>query len=235
MLKCWCRWLFTSHKTKLARTYTSPPINYVGTRVTMAGLLCHYINPSMSQCWPRFMLQYGVTRPQWLDINLLCITAMPNLMISHESPIYITDAGTSFLCFMTNHIVDQRICQWNLNCIGANAAMMLHIFFMIPSYEIFSISKSLNDRIPKMPRFIWPNYLKFNPNFNNFVRRSQFNIPSKLLHKSHLTRQWNCWSFRYSWSIACRRCSNFIFTRDLTLGFNGLGKDNCRMRRGSFK
>ena len=27
--------------------------------------------------------------------------------------IYITGAGTSFLCFMTNHIVDQRICQWN--------------------------------------------------------------------------------------------------------------------------
>ena len=31
---------------------------------------------------------------------------------------------------------------------------------------------------------------------------------------------------RCSWSIACRRCSNYIFILNLTPGFNGLGKDN---------
>ena len=36
-------------------------------------------------------------------------------------------------------------------------------------------------------------------------------------------------------SIACRRCSNYIFILDLTPGFNALGKDNCQMRRETFK
>ena len=38
---------------------------------------------------------------------------------------------------------------------------------------------------------------------------------------SHLIRQQNCWSFRCSWSIACRRCSNYIFIVDLTSGWRG--------------
>ena len=33
----------------------------------------------------------------------------------------------------------------------------------------------------------------------------------------------------------CRRCSNYIFILDLTPGFIGLGKDNCTMRRETFK
>ena len=40
---------------------------------------------------------------------------------------------------------------------------------------------------------------------------------------------------RCSWSIACWRCSNYIFIRDLTHSFNGLGKDNCKTRWESFK
>ena len=45
----------------------------------------------------------------------------------------------------------------------------------------------------------------------------------------------NCWSLRCSWSIACQRCSNYIFILNLTSGFNGLGKDNYQMRREAFK
>ena len=44
----------------------------------------------------------------------------------------------------------------------------------------------------------------------------------------------NCWSLRCSWSIACRRCSNYIFILNLTRGFNGLGKDNWKTRRETF-
>ena len=39
------------------------------------------------------------------------------------------------------------------------------------------------------------------------------------------------WSLRWSWIIACRRHSNYIFILDLTLDFNGLGRDNCKTRR----
>ena len=42
-------------------------------------------------------------------------------------------------------------------------------------------------------------------------------------------------SFRCSWSIACRRCSNYIFILDLTSGFNGFGKDSRKTVRESFK
>ena len=44
-------------------------------------------------------------------------------------------------------------------------------------------------------------------------------------------RQKKCWSLRCSWSIACQRCSNYISILELTLGFNGLGRDNCKTRR----
>ena len=54
-------------------------------------------------------------------------------------------------------------------------------------------------------------------------------------YKTHFSRQLNCWSLRCSWSIACRRCSNYIFILNLTPGFNGLGKGNYRMRREAFK
>ena len=47
----------------------------------------------------------------------------------------------------------------------------------------------------------------------------------------HLITWYNFWSLRCSWSIAFRRCSNYIFILDLTPGFNGLGKDNCSARR----
>ena len=50
----------------------------------------------------------------------------------------------------------------------------------------------------------------------------------------NIGRQLNPWSLICSWSIACRRCSNYIFILDLTHSFNGLGKDNFKTRRESF-
>ena len=47
--------------------------------------------------------------------------------------------------------------------------------------------------------------------------------------------QWNYWSLRCSWSIACLRCYNNIFILNLTHGFYRLGKDNCKTRREAFK
>ena len=37
------------------------------------------------------------------------------------------------------------------------------------------------------------------------------------------------------WSIACRRCSNYISILDFTTGFNVLGGDNQKTRQESFK
>ena len=46
----------------------------------------------------------------------------------------------------------------------------------------------------------------------------------------HSDREWRC-----SWSSADRWCANYIFILDWTPGFNGLGKDNYKTRRETFK
>ena len=51
----------------------------------------------------------------------------------------------------------------------------------------------------------------------------------------HPSWQLNCWLLRYSWSIACLRCFNYIFILNLTPHFSGLGKDDCKTRWESFK
>ena len=60
-------------------------------------------------------------------------------------------------------------------------------------------------------------------------------LPSSLSYKPHLSRQSNCRSLRCSYSIACRRYSNYIFILDLTPGFIGLGKGNSKTRRETIK
>ena len=47
----------------------------------------------------------------------------------------------------------------------------------------------------------------------------------------HLSRKQNCSSLRCSWSIACRRCSNYIFILDLIPRFNISHKDNYKTGR----
>ena len=60
-------------------------------------------------------------------------------------------------------------------------------------------------------------------------------IPSSLWYKSCFSRQLNCWLLRWSWSIPCRRCSNYIFLLHLTLAINVLHKDNFKPRREKFQ
>ena len=48
-------------------------------------------------------------------------------------------------------------------------------------------------------------------------------------------RQYNFWSLRCSCSISCQHCSNYIFILDLSPGFYGLDKDNCKTRWETFK
>ena len=55
--------------------------------------------------------------------------------------------------------------------------------------------------------------------------------PSKLEYKPHLSRQYNCWSLRCSWSIACRRCSFWTYQ----LASLDCVKTKCMVRREAFK
>ena len=67
--------------------------------------------------------------------------------------------------------------------------------------------------------------------YGNFLH----DMSSSLQYKTQLKRQLNRWSLRCSWSIACRRCSNYIFILHLTLAFNILQKDNIYPRRETFQ
>ena len=60
-------------------------------------------------------------------------------------------------------------------------------------------------------------------------------FPSSLWYKRHLSRQLSCWSLRCSWSIACRRCSNYTYMFHFKPGSNRLGKDKCKTRQKTFK
>ena len=52
-------------------------------------------------------------------------------------------------------------------------------------------------------------------------------IPLKQ-HKSHLSKQYTCWSLRCSWSIDCRRCSNYIFIPTQHLASNDWAKTTVK-------
>ena len=58
-------------------------------------------------------------------------------------------------------------------------------------------------------------------------------ITINISYITRLSGQYNCWSLKWSWSIACRQYSNYIFILDLTPCFIGLDKDNCKARRKS--
>ena len=60
-------------------------------------------------------------------------------------------------------------------------------------------------------------------------------LQSSLLYETHFCKELDCWSLTCSWSIACRRCSNYIFNLDLTPGFTVLREDHCKLRREAFK
>ena len=76
---------------------------------------------------------------------------------------------------------------------------------------------------------------QYRGNASFWWRHNKLDLPSSLWYKTHFNRQLNCWSLRCSWSIACQRCSNYIFILNLIPGFNGLGKDNYKMRQEAFK
>ena len=96
--------------------------------------------------------------------------------------------------------------------------------------SLYSQKVSLNYRVSF--EYFGGNWLCFNL---TIVWSSRIILPSSLNYKTHFSRQLNCWSLRCSWSIACQRCSSYIFIVDATTGLNGLGKDNCKKRRESVK
>ena len=68
------------------------------------------------------------------------------------------------------------------------------------------------------------------PSLSGF-RWLQLCIAWNFWYKPHISRQYNCWSFRCSWRTACRWCTIL----DLTTRLNRLCKDNDKTRRETIK
>ena len=109
----------------------------------------------------------------------------------------------------------------------------LYICYSLPINVSNYISKCNSNIMVKYkalivkPRLPPPSYCSWNISICYFILVT-------VNYKMHLNRQWNCWSLRCSLSIACRRCSNYIFI-PLTHGFIGLGKAICKTRRETLK
>ena len=83
---------------------------------------------------------------------------------------------------------------------------------------------------------IWTNDGLVNWHICHSTWNVQWDIPWNLWYKGSLVGfkclQGSSWC---SWSIAYQHCSNYIFILDLTPRINGLGEDNCKARRETFK
>ena len=86
---------------------------------------------------------------------------------------------------------------------------------------------------PKIWRHAWTPKMAAAPNCSplfSIVYRKTSNISRTLVGSKIVDYKLRC-----SLSIACRRCSNYIFILNLTPGFNGLSEDNCMRIQETFK
>ena len=81
----------------------------------------------------------------------------------------------------------------------------------------------------------YPSRAKITINFFVMFDITETKIPSSFYYKARFSRQLNCWYLRCGWSIACRRCSNYIFCLHLIFGFNILRKGNFKPKGETFQ
>ena len=99
--------------------------------------------------------------------------------------------------FRRGYFCGAYVIMWCAECLPINAWTMVN-------YWIHHMPLSCAGR----PEWI----TRYHPQHGNYPGRTV----SNLWYKRHPSRQQTCWSLRCSWSIACRRCSNYIFILGLT-------------------
>ena len=130
------------------------------------------------------------------------------------SSVYGDCSGSACLVFTGTDQVHGKVAGylWIINCFGAVKSHYGFAHF----FKIQEATKNSSMRTREGVSFMSLKYM------------------SNLLYKSHLIMEQICCPLRCSWSIACWRCSNYIFILDLTPALNGLGKDNCKVRWKTF-
>ena len=191
---------------------------------------------------------YDSDERYWLD------NAAPRKLIPHywalcqenpPEPVYSTHKGPVMRCFDVFFVVSPKKlfrdvmafmwCHFNVYVVNneqhSTKNTVYHVGGVLIGWR--SILHQLCTEVWPYHRLIWNCTYRVSSNLNPTMTRES--IPLTLYYKTHLCMHWNCWPLRCSWSIACRRCSNYIFILDLTPGFSGLGRDNCKTRRETFK
>ena len=174
----------------------------------------HWIGkkPLPESKWPRSLATYGITRSQWVKILILYWKSyIPPEHI--DGLVQDCNNSTVNALELLQFCPKPKICNW--------ASCLLHQpIIMHAHYDLHGNSTS---------------HLSHEDQ-GTFL---QTEIKSEYHQISNISRtlvgNQIVWSLRCSWSIAYRRCSNYIFILDWTHGFNGLGKDNCKTGQETFK
>ena len=122
------------------------------------------------------------------------------------------------------------VCKSYVSWTESNVLLTQDYWYLI--YSKYHVSFCV---IQKKPLFI----LNVTPHLETLTRvfesLNKSIVPSNIYYNTRLSRQYNCWSLRSCWSLACRRYSNYIFILDFTSGFNIMHKDNFRTRLETVK
>ena len=172
--------------------------------------------------------------------RVLCVwSGQPLIEVSHKAPRVIKEMGTCLSLAESAEMEQSDLTYWLLR----DVAVFFSELFLNTSWMIQGALPVIMLR--KMMKIVFEDILvEVMPWCHQSISHNLKHcwlisltprISTMICIIMHLSRHWNCWSLRCSWSIACRHCSNYIFILDLTPGFNGLGKGNGKMRWETFK
>ena len=91
------------------------------TLVQVMAWCCQATSHYLSQCWPRSLWPYGVTRPQWVNACLMSFDILWCICGDYKHSIWSTlcwsiSCALMFL-FMTWWGIPNNFCWWNLGCV----------------------------------------------------------------------------------------------------------------------
>ena len=125
----------------------------------------------LSQCWPRSMLPYGVTRPQWVNIsNFIHYKVLEDITL----PFPNIDKGafkvwkliSNFIPYFTGHVITYPCWDSSYSMLAKGPLVdEIHLFTLLyhhmPTNHHFIWSQAFPKRMP---------YLTWNINWNKFCR-----------------------------------------------------------------
>ena len=121
---------------KIALRWMSPALT--GEKSTMVQVMAwcrqatsHYL----SQCWPKSMLLYGITRPQYVNYTKLYIGFMPSVRLSHIPCPLCNSYSSGWILFHIRH-------KWSLTREGVSRIMTFDLDLYLQGHSAMTFQKT---------------------------------------------------------------------------------------------